>query len=182
MTANLLTDADSNLILTGYTGPHQPAIGRALAEQLGRPLVNFEDRLEAHAGQSLASIQDTFGKARLRTLETEVLEEILLYRGAVIRISGQTLASGSNLGRIATTGPVICLVSMLDAVLRRIHLSMGVRFHDPAERDLMLGNLKQAWAARGRDGVHELDVTYLSEAEAVEATLSLFQQLTLSRR
>lgn len=178
---NLLTNADSNLILTGYTGPNQPAMGRAIAERLGRKLVIVENRLEDVAGMSIDDIRGTFGQARLKTLESDVLDEMLLYRGAVIRISGETLSHGDNLARIAENGAVVCLVAALDAVLRRLHLSMGARWHNPQERDLALGNLRRAWWARGQPGVLEVDATYLNEAETVEAILSLWQQVALQR-
>jgi shikimate kinase len=178
---NLLTNADSNLILTGYTGPSQPAIGRKLSETLARRLVNFEAQLEDRIGMPVKEVRETYGQARLRNLENDLLEEVLLYRGAVIRISGVTLSYGDNLARLAVTGPVICLVARLDAVLRRLHLSMGARYHDPNERDLALGNLRAAWGARGKPGVYEVDATYLTEAETVQAVASVWQDLTLQR-
>jgi len=178
---SLLTNADANLVLTGYTGPSQPAIGRALAERLNRRLVNVETRLEERTGLSIDALLDTYGQTRLKNVETEVLEEIVLYRGAVIRISGETLSHNDNLERLTETGPVICLVAALDTVLRRLHLSMGARFHDPAERDLALGKLRKSWAARGKPGVYEVDATRLSEREATEAVLSLWTDLALQR-
>ncbi len=178
---NLLTNADSNLILTGYTGPNQPAIGRALASTLGRRLVNVEDRLEDHIGMSVAAVRETYGQARLKDVEAKVLEEILLYRGAVIRVSGETLSHSENLARFADTGPVICLVARLDAVLRRLHLAMGNRFHNPTDREVALGELRRAWSVRGKPGVLEVDATYLSEDETITAVAHLWQQLTLQR-
>lgn len=178
---NLLTNADSNLILTGYTGPNQPAIGRALSERLGRRLVNVETRLEDHTGMTMDEIRAIYGQARLKDLEQEVLSEILLYRGAVIRVSGETLSHGEILARFTETGPVICLVAALDAVLRRLHLAMGNRFHNPYERDLALGNLRRAWSVRGKPGVFEVDATYLSQDATVETVANLWRSLALQR-
>jgi shikimate kinase len=178
---NLLTNADSNLILTGYTGPNQPAMGRTLAARLNRRLVNVDDRLEDHTGMALADIRAVYGQTRLKDLEGEVIAEILLNRGTVIRVSGDTLSRGDVLARFTETGPVICLVASLDAVLRRLHLMMGNRFHIPAERDLALGDLRRAWQVRGQPGVWEVDVTYRNEAETLEAVTSLWQELTLQR-
>lgn len=178
---NLLTNADANLILTGYTGPNQPAIGRELAKKLERRLIQVETRLEEHTGMSIEDIRATFGQARLKNIENEVLSEILLYRGAIIRVSGETLAHGDNLERLAQTGPVICLVASLDAVLRRLHMSMGARYHNPTERDIALGELNRAWSARGKEGVYEVNATYLNEAETIQAIIDLWQGLTLQR-
>lgn len=178
---NLLTNADSNLILTGYTGPNQPAIGRALAQRLERRLVNVETRLEDHAGMTMHEIRSVYGQARLKDLENEILGEIVLYRGAVIRVSGETLSHSDNLQNFAATGPVVCLVAALDAVLRRLHLAMGNRFHNPADRDIALGELRRAWAVRGKQGVFEIDATYLTEEETINTVAQLWQDLTLQR-
>ena len=179
--ANLLTDTDRNLILTGYTGPNQPAIGRGVARALNRRLVTLEDRLEAMSGLSVEHIRSTFGQARLKTLEAEVMGEIMLHRGTVIRVNGETLSHGNNLVQIQQNGPVICLVASLDAVLQRLHLAMGARFHNPAERDLALGELRRAWFARGKPDVHEVDATYLTEAETIEQVIQLWRELSLVR-
>jgi shikimate kinase len=178
---NLLTNADANLILTGYTGPNQPAIGRALAERLGRRLVVVETLLEDRTGMMIDELRSVYGQAHLRNLENEVLGEVLLYRGAVIRISGETLSHGENLERLAATGPVVCLVASLDAILSRLHLAMGARYHNPDERDLALGKLRRAWAARGKPGVYEVDATTLNEAQTIETVIQLWQRLTLQR-
>jgi len=178
---NLLTNADSNLILTGYTGPNQPAIGRALAARLGRKLVSFDTRLEEHTGMTLEEIREIYGRARLKDLESEVLGEIVLVRGAVVRISSETLVHSDNLAQMAATGPVMCLVADLDAVLRRLHLTMGMRYHNPRERDVVLGELRRAWGVRGKPGIYEVDATRLNEAETVEAVLEVWQEVALQR-
>ncbi|MEO0564843.1 MAG: shikimate kinase, partial [Chloroflexota bacterium] len=161
--------------------PRQPAIGRAVAEKLGRRLVNVEQMLEERSGMAADDILATYGQARLTDLENAVMNDVVLFRGAVVRVSGEMLAHGDNLERLAVTGPVVCLVAALDAVLQRLHLSMGARYHNPAERDLALGNLRKAWAVRGQPSVHEVDATYLNEDETVAAVVGLWQELSLKR-
>lgn len=178
---NLLVNADANLILTGYTGPNEPLIGRMTAERLKRRFVNVEARLEEHAGMSLDEIRSQFGQATLKNLESEIISEILLYRGAVIRISGETLSHADNLARLTENGSVVCMVASLGAVLRKMHLSMGARFHNPAERDLALGELRRAWFARGKPNVYEVDVTALTEDQTIETLTRLWQTLALQR-
>jgi len=138
-------------------------------------------RLEDHTGMSMDEIRDIYGQARLKDLENEVVSEIVLVRGAVIRMSSEALAHSNNLERLAETGPVVCLVADLDAVLRRLHLAMGMRYHNPAERDVMLGELRRAWSVRGKSGVYEVDATRLNEDETAEAVLALWQDVALQR-
>ncbi len=181
MVTNRLVDADSNLILTGYAGPNLPALSKSVAARLGRPLVAVETLLEERADAPLKELRERYGQARLKTLEAAVMEEVVLYRGTVIRIGGGILANGDALARLAATGPVLCLVARLDAVLRQLHLAMGNRYHDPAVRDLTMGQLKQAWAVRGNLAVHELDVTGCTDDEIVDLMAQQWQALAIRR-
>lgn len=171
--------SDRNLVLTGYFGPNQLIVVRRIAERLGMPLVNFEMRLEERAELSFDEIRIRFGEARLKTLEAEVVQEMVLYRGALIHISGQTLAHGDNLARLSETGLILCLVASLDAVLQRLHLALGARYHNPSERAVALGHVRREWTIRKLDGVHEFDTTSMSEAAIVDAIVALWREQAL---
>lgn len=178
--AALLLPADQNLIITGYTGPNQTMIGQQVAERLKLRYVNVERQIEDRAGMTADEFRARYGETRLKTVETEVMQDVLLYRGMIIRVSGQTLMHGEYSRRLAETGPVVCLVMALDAVLRRLHVSMGARYHNPHERALAIGSLKREWAVRKLDFVHELDTTYLSDTEVVDAVIALWQRVSLT--
>jgi shikimate kinase len=166
---------DKNLILTGYIGPEQMQVARHTAEYLRTPFVDFETRLEAHAEMPSEEVRALFGEARLKTLEGELLDEMVLYRGTVIHIGGQTLLRGGY-ERLRVTGPIICLVATIDAVLQRLHLALGARFHNPRERDLAIGSLRREWAIRQREGIVEFDTSYLSEQQIIEGIARLWRE------
>ncbi|RMG80729.1 MAG: hypothetical protein D6712_17515, partial [Chloroflexi bacterium] len=130
MVSPILPHADRNLILTGYTGPNQPAIGREVAEKLQLRFLDFETEIEARTGYSSDVLREQFGERRLRTVEAEIMEEISLRRRTLVRISGHVLLHGDHYDRLRETGPVICLVARLDAVLSRLHVLLGARYHD----------------------------------------------------
>lgn len=167
---------DQNLILTGYLGPGQLAIARRVAERLRMPFVDFESILEDRADLSGEELRIRFGEARLKTLESELVTEVALYRGTVIHISGKTLMQSSHYARLSETGPVICVVATLDAVLRRLHLALGARYHNPIERELAVGTLRREWAIRKRAGITEIDTSYLSEDQMVEAVAACWRE------
>lgn len=173
----LLPLPDRNLVLTGYLGPNQPPIAQYVAERLRMRYVSVEAQVEQRAGMDIEAVRATFGEARLKTLENEVMHDALLYRAAVIRVSGETLLRGDYGQRLRETGPIICLTVTLDALLRRMHLAMGGRYHNPHERALAVGQLKREWAARKLEGIHELDATYLSDEEIVAAVIELWSKL-----
>jgi len=171
--------ADRNLILTGYLGPNQIVVVRRIAQDLGMPFVNFETRLEQRADLPIEDIRIRFGEARVKTLEAEVVQELLLYRGAVMLISGQTLLHSDYLTRLSDAGQVVCLTATLDAVLQRLHLSLGARFHNPAERAMAVGRLKREWAIRKAPETQEFDTTGMTENEIVDALVEMWREQVL---
>jgi shikimate kinase len=179
MTLRYIPVADRNLVLTGYTGPGQPAIGRQIAALLHKPFVNINLQIEERHGMTSEEIRARFGESRLKTLETEVVQEVLLHRNAVIRIDGQTLLHANHFERFLETGPVICLTASLDSVLQNLHLSLGARYHNPNERALALGHMQREWAVRKLSGIHEIDTTYMAETEIVDAVIKLWQAVVL---
>jgi shikimate kinase len=167
---------DQNLIVTGYIGPEQLQIVRAVAERLRLPFVDFEARLEVIAEMPSSELRALFGESRLKTLEAEVVGEMLLYRGAVIHISGQTLTAADHYDRLRATGPIICLVATLDAVLQRLHLALGARYHNPRERELALGIVRREWALRARPDILELNTTSMDAEAMVEAIVACWRE------
>ena len=171
--------ADRNLILTGYLGPNQIVVVRRIAQALGMPFVNFESRLEQRADLPIEDIRIRYGEARVKTLEAEVVQELVLYRGAVILIGGQTLMHSDYLTRLTDAGQVVCLVATLDAVLQRLHLSLGARFHNPAERAMAIGHLKREWANRKAPNGEEFDTTGMTESEIVDTLVAMWREQVL---
>lgn len=173
-----LNTIDVNLILTGSMGPSQLQVARRTAELLKLRFVDFDARFEAVAGMPAEEMRALYGETRLRTTEGELLAEMTLYRGTVLLISASTLLRGETLSSLSQTGPVIALVATIDAVLQRLHLAMGARFHAPGERELALGRLRRDWTVRGKEGVIEFDTSYLSDAQSAEALASRWRELT----
>lgn len=172
---------DRNLILTGYTEPNKTRIALQVAEQLKMPFINVEERIEERLGGALETVRYQFGEHHIKTVEAEVMEQVMLYRNAVIRVNGSTLMHSEHYERLRQTGVVICLVARLDAILQRLHLMLGARYHDPAERGMHLGQLRREWAVRQLPDLLELDTTYLDEAQIVQAVMDIWQQIALER-
>lgn len=179
--AYYLPVSERNLILTGYIGPNQPLLGRQIAGQLRLPFINIEQQIADRVGLPVDEIRIYYGETRLKTIEAEIIGEALLRRSTVIRISGRTLINADTFTRLSQTGPIICLTISLDAMLRRLHVHLGARFHNPEERALALGQLKREWAVRKLAGIHEIDVTPLDDAQVIERVIATWQELALVR-
>lgn len=182
VTTSRLQLTDSNLILTGYIEPNKPRIGRGVAERLRMPFVDIEERIQDRMGEGIETLRDTFGERHLKTVEDELMKEMILHRNSVLRINGSILAHSDYLERLQSTGPVICLVARLDAILQKIHLTLGARYHNPSERGVELGMLRREWAIRKRDNIVELNATDLNEEALITQIIDLWQVVVIQRR
>jgi shikimate kinase len=179
--SSFLPASERNLVLTGYIGPDQPLLGRQIAERLRMPFVNIEALIVERVGLPIDEIRAYYGETRLKAIEAEIIEETLLRRRSVIRVSGRTLLHGEHLPRLQRVSVVICLVVSLDAMLHRLHINMGARYHNPHERALALGELKREWAVRKLNGIHEIDTTYFSQDDIIQVVTTMWGELAVER-
>lgn len=178
---NTIPLTDRNLILTGYTGANQPRTGQLIAERLGMPFVNLDVLIGERIGLSGGDVREMFGERRLKTVEADIVEETRLRRQTVIRVSARTLLHSENLARLAQTGPMVCLITTLDAVLRRLHISMGGRYADPDERARELGELRQEWGIRTVGGKIDIDTTDMTADQIVQTVVALYRERAIAR-
>lgn len=169
---------DRNLIITGYSGRNHLALARTAAQRLRLPFIDYGQRFEVVADMTPDSVRELFGEARQRTIESGLIDEFALYRATVIHMSGSTLAQGDYYARLNPASITVCLVASIDAVLSRLHLRMGLRFHVPAERDMAIGELRREWLARTLPGVHLIDTSSINEAETITRIVDLWRKET----
>lgn len=178
---NALPISERNLVLTGSTGPGLPVLGRSIAARLGMPFVSLEALIAERVDLPPGEIRAYYGETRLKAIEAELVQETCLRRSSVIYVSGRTLLQADHMIRFQETGPVICLVIGLDAMLAKLHLSLGARYHDPNTRALALGDLKREWSVRGLPGLHEIDTTGIDDDAIIAQTAALWQSLAIER-
>jgi shikimate kinase len=65
------------VVLTGYMGAGKTVVGRALAERLGRPLVDSDALIEERTGLEIPRIFATKGEFWFRRTEERVIREVL---------------------------------------------------------------------------------------------------------
>ena len=175
----LLTDL--NLIITGYIEPNRPRVARQLSERLNLRFVDVERQIEERFGDSLANIRGTYGERRLQTVEADIMDEVALNRSTLIRVTGSTLVNSGHLKVLQRTGPVICLVASLVSILKRIHLTLGARYHNPAERAVAVGELQREWKIREQEDIYEFDATYKQEADLIDEIMVFWRDIALRR-
>lgn len=172
---------DLNLILTGYVEPNRPRIARELARRLGLTLVDVEREIEDRAGDNIGAIRELYGERRVKALETQVMDQVVLHRRALIRVAGSTLLNSGAVPELRRNGIIICLVASLDSILRRMHLTLGARYHDPAERARALGDLKREWRIRELPDIIEFEATIITEAVLIERIVDYWRGISARR-
>ncbi len=178
---DLRLHGDLNLVVTGYVEPNRPRISRQLASRLGLRLIDVEREIEERLGATLEQIRATYGERRLKAIETSIMDELVLHRRALIRVSGNTLLNCGQLPELQRNGIIVCLVASLDSILRRMHLTLGARYHNRAERSRALGELQREWRIRELPNVVEFDATYVNEADLIERIADYWRDIALRR-
>ena len=87
--------AQPNVVLVGLSGSGKSTVGRALAEALKRPFLDFDDEIERRAGMAIPALFAQRGEEHFRTLERELTTDCA-------QMAGMILAPGA--GWITTPG------------------------------------------------------------------------------
>ena len=142
-----------NIVLTGFMGTGKTAVGRALAQQTGRELMDTDAVIVERAGP-IPEIFERLGEDEFRRLERAVARELAGRTGLVIATGGATMLDPANRAALAATGDVVCLTADTDAIVERVTAGGGA-----ARRPLLAG---------GDPGDPEGDVRARVEALLVE--------------
>jgi shikimate kinase len=140
-----------NLFLTGFMGTGKTAVGRALAERLGRSFLDLDAEIERAAGRSVPEIFARFGEEGFRTREREALERLSGLDRAVVATGGGAVLDARNRKTMRARGRIICLTADVDTILRRVGRAADrpllADAPDPAERiDALLAERAAAYA------------------------------------
>ncbi len=119
------------IALVGLRGAGKSTLGRLLAQSLEVPFVELDERVERHAGLSLAAIFDLQGVETYRRLEREALEQVLSEgQRQVIATGGSIVTSDETYARLREACRTIWLRAEPEEHLARV-LDQGD--HRPVE-------------------------------------------------
>ena len=98
-----------NIVLVGMPGCGKSVVGAALAEKLGRALLDSDALVEETAGISIPELFRTQGEAAFRALETQALRELGKRSGAVIATGGGSVLREENYDLLHQNGVIVWL-------------------------------------------------------------------------
>ncbi len=143
----MLTAMDEGTVwLVGMMGAGKSAVGRALAERLGRELVDTDARIVDAAGCSIPEIFEREGESGFRAREREAVSEVA-GKPVVVSLGGGAPCQPGIVELLSRTGRIVYLRARLDTLLRRVGRGRGrplLQGLGPEERRERLGELLEA--------------------------------------
>ena len=112
-----------NVYLIGPMGSGKTAVGRRLAQLLGRQFVDSDAEIEKRTGVDVRYIFEKEGEARFRDREREVIAELTALEDVVVATGGGAVLDPVNRERLVATGTVVYLKTSLDALVQRTKAS-----------------------------------------------------------
>ncbi len=112
-------DPTTSIFLIGPMGAGKSAVGRKLAEELGRDFLDSDEVIEARTGVDVPYIFEREGEAGFRARERQVIDELTQRAGIVLATGGGAVQDPANREHLASRGRVIYLHATVDQQLRR---------------------------------------------------------------
>lgn len=109
-----------NVVLIGMTGTGKSTVGRLVAEALGWPHVDTDERIEAVTGRTIAELFAERGEAGFRQWEHDVLREVLKEEGQVVSTGGGVVLRSDNVALLRDGQFVVALAAEPETLVRRL--------------------------------------------------------------
>ena len=172
-----------NLVLIGMRCTGKTSVGRLAAAELGRPLVDTDDLVEARAGKTIARIFAEDGESAFRTLEAAVVRDVTARHGQVIATGGGVVLSSANVAALRTDGCVVHLVASPETIHARLAADDGRERPPLTVAGGDLNEVRKLWEQREsayRQARHQMvsaeDMSVQAVAAAVLAEYRRFAQ------
>jgi len=109
----------TSLALIGFMGTGKTAVGKLLAQKLGKTFFETDVLIERKAGKSIPEIFRQEGEIGFRELEIEVIKEIAGRKNAVIACGGGAVLNTINIDRLKRECVIVCLAASPEVILKR---------------------------------------------------------------
>jgi shikimate kinase len=169
-----MSNAPSNIVLSGFMGTGKSTVGRLAAEQLGLTFVDTDPVIEAQAGRSIAEIFAQEGEAGFRQREAEVCLVLAEKSGQVVAAGGGALLNTQVYEAFAAHSLLIGLTCDLEEIIRRIG-DAPTRPLYVADRE-RLGRLLESRAEHYNRLPYHIDTTCLNPQQVAQEVIQLWHQ------
>ncbi|HIO58768.1 MAG TPA: shikimate kinase [Flavobacteriales bacterium] len=116
-----------HLILVGFMGSGKSTLGKRISEQMGRPLIDMDARLEEKFGCSITAYVAEFGIDSFRIEEAELLIAIMKEPESVIATGGGTPCADGAIAFMREHGVVVHLSVSVPELVKRLKGNLSSR-------------------------------------------------------
>ena len=109
----------TSIALIGFMGTGKTAVGKALAEKLGKEFFELDPLIEKKAGKTIPAIFKEDGEIAFREFEIEAIKEASKERNAVIACGGGVVLNKINIDRLKREAVIVYLTASPRVILRR---------------------------------------------------------------
>ena len=109
-----------NIVLIGMRGSGKTAVGKVLAQRLGRELIEMDELITQKAGLSIPEIVAKHGWEGFRDLEAEITAEVAERDNIVNATGGGVVTREQNIAKLKQNGMLVWLTADVDTLLNRI--------------------------------------------------------------
>jgi shikimate kinase len=99
-------------------GTGKTAVGKRLAQKLGKQFIETDTLIERKAGKSITEIFRQDGEINFRELEIEIMKSIAGRKNAVIACGGGIVLNTINIDRLRQESVIVCLTASPGAVFK----------------------------------------------------------------
>ena len=109
----------TSIAMTGFMGTGKTAVGRVLAEKLGRDFIELDALIEKKAGKSIPEIFQQDGETGFRELEIEAAREVADKKNTVVACGGGIVLNKINIDRLRKEYVIVYLTASPGVILKR---------------------------------------------------------------
>jgi len=110
----------TSIALIGFMGTGKTAVGKALAEKLGKKFVELDALIEQKAGKTIPEIFKQDGEIAFRELEIEVTKDVARGKNQVIACGGGVVLNKINIDRLRNESIIVYLTASPKVLLKRV--------------------------------------------------------------
>lgn len=166
-----------NIVLTGFMGTGKTAVGKAVAERLGRIFIDMDDVIQRKTGKEIRVIFAEEGESAFRVMEAELCSELAQERNLIIATGGGALVPARNREVLSRGAVVICLTADANDIAQRLMFDTDRPLLATADRVQRITALMEQRAAAYNAIRHHLSTSGRTVEEVADEVIRLARRL-----
>jgi shikimate kinase len=166
-----------NIALFGFMGTGKSAVAQMLARRLNIKWVDMDKIIEDRQGASIDKIFEKHGEAYFRTLERDLVKELILEKDIVVSTGGGVVLNHQNIEDFEKWGLCVCLNAAVQTIYDRVrhrHDRPLLKGQDPMKKIQDLLELRRPCYEKI---TIQVDTSSKSVHDVVETILGLVKDL-----